>query len=415
MKFAKVFQQALNDEQIPSDWIEKAIQYKQLKKRINKVVNELEDLNIYNSDIKVNNYEIEIINNNKLHTNLNIPITSITKNRLINQLNNSSYNYEIVPINDDNDTTSDINPFDDSIESYNLKISLLEDTKFFQILYNEVETLEKFKFEEEEIFKENIESMCSIISTLTIPNKRNNDLLIWRQIFKIYIESEIFFSTVERMAGKIDNIDLSRDRLILFFKKINETKLLDKFHNKQSLNIYQNFKTLNFEIIKVSNYEKFNNLAVKKILKKFDKNTHFHSKDVFSSIIHKKTNDITNISLDIYYIINSKLLPIIPQIDDYLCPICCSIAIKPIRLKCSHLFCIRCLVKLRRKREDKCPLCREECLLELTVNNLDESLYKYMKLYFPVEVKEKEMENSREIIKEQMGESSGNINKCLIM
>lgn len=35
------------------------------------------------------------------------------------------------------------------------------------------------------------------------------------------------------------------------------------------------------------------------------------------------------------------LLPIIPHIDDYECAICTSIAFKPIRLACSHLFCVR--------------------------------------------------------------------------
>jgi len=67
-------------------------------------------------------------------------------------------------------------------------------------------------------------------------------------------------------------------------------------------------------------------------------------------------------------VLTETLLPIIPSIDgasprhhissdpdfcctfrwvDYTCLICTSIAYIPIRLRCSHLFCVRCLVKVR--------------------------------------------------------------------
>jgi hypothetical protein len=39
--------------------------------------------------------------------------------------------------------------------------------------------------------------------------------------------------------------------------------------------------------------------------------------------------------------IHETLLPVIPHIDDYTCLICTSIAFKPIRLACGHMFCVR--------------------------------------------------------------------------
>jgi len=39
--------------------------------------------------------------------------------------------------------------------------------------------------------------------------------------------------------------------------------------------------------------------------------------------------------------IGETILPIIPHVDDYSCAICTSIAFKPIRLSCGHLFCVR--------------------------------------------------------------------------
>lgn len=45
--------------------------------------------------------------------------------------------------------------------------------------------------------------------------------------------------------------------------------------------------------------------------------------------------------------VGETLLPIIPAVDDYACLICTSIAFKPIRLTCGHLFCVRRVSDLR--------------------------------------------------------------------
>jgi len=76
------------------------------------------------------------------------------------------------------------------------------------------------------------------------------------------------------------------------------------------------------------------------------------------------------------YVISENLLSIIPDIDDYTCPVCASLTFKPgklpilyhscriVRLACSHVFCIRCLVMLQRQRKAKCPICRAEVVLQ---------------------------------------------------
>jgi len=62
--------------------------------------------------------------------------------------------------------------------------------------------------------------------------------------------------------------------------------------------------------------------------------------------------------------IAEKLFPIVPSLDDYVCAICTNLAFKPIRLSCTHLFCARCLVKMQRKGEGSCPMCRAPSVLE---------------------------------------------------
>jgi len=98
---------------------------------------------------------------------------------------------------------------------------------------------------------------------------------------------------------------------------------------------------------------------------------------------------------------SSKLLTIIPQLDDYLCPICQSISVKPVRLSCSHVFCVRCLVKLQREAKRFCPMCRSDVVLQADATNLDVSLLNFLRTYFPREAKEKQKENEHEVVLEQ--------------
>lgn len=57
------------------------------------------------------------------------------------------------------------------------------------------------------------------------------------------------------------------------------------------------------------------------------------------------------------------LVSIVPQVDDHLCPICFTIYWKPIRMKCKHVFCIRCTVLMQRQKKKFCPLCREDVIM----------------------------------------------------
>lgn len=61
---------------------------------------------------------------------------------------------------------------------------------------------------------------------------------------------------------------------------------------------------------------------------------------------------------------NSQILSHVPQIEDYNCPMCLELKWRPVRLKCDHVFCIRCLVVMQEKKQGNCPLCRERTVLE---------------------------------------------------
>lgn len=487
MKFAKTFQKQLDEETLPEEWVNKAIQYKSLKKIINKTALELEKVGVSRDDMAVN-YEISKTHR-KVRPVLRLNVPALDEKLIVDQLDQLGYKYEITEIDPEQspqkqaqqqprpetieegavpdspqipvspefeflhpdvasgnscftpsnssllepplDRTVSNQSLQDSIEDsihaslrelpksakssvvtntdksphYLITVSLHEDAKFFQTLYDEIEALNDFRSERESEIVDWVEKIAGIVAKASSPQVRRNDLYVWRQIFQLYSESQIFFSTLERSAGTLNN-NTSKMRYAQFLQEVEDQGLVKRFKQKESLEAFMEFKQLNDAILKVSNFQSLNILAISKILKKFDKRTHLDSKELFPELVKSAQNaNIMQESLgrDVFAIIGHRLLNIIPQVDDYLCPICCELAYKPVRLDCGHLFCLRCLIKLRRKGEDKCPLCRKNVVMKADSGNLDVSLMEYMKVYFPKEVKEKEIQNDKEIIQEQYG------------
>ncbi|KAL8810124.1 MAG: hypothetical protein Q9223_003789 [Gallowayella weberi] len=110
--------------------------------------------------------------------------------------------------------------------------------------------------------------------------------------------------------------------------------------------------------------------------------------------------------------LSNEILAIVPQLNDYLCPVCFNVSYKPIRLMCGHVFCIRCMVVMQRSRQTHCPLCRGDVVMQADSVNLDLALMNFLKTFFPVEVKQKQKENERDSGIDQYGEA---YEKCIVM
>jgi len=55
---------------------------------------------------------------------------------------------------------------------------------------------------------------------------------------------------------------------------------------------------------------------------------------------------------------------VVPRLEDYTCPVCLSLAWLPVRLKCHHVFCVRCVIKMQREHKRHCPLCRGNVVMQ---------------------------------------------------
>ncbi|KAI0404039.1 hypothetical protein F4802DRAFT_261868 [Xylaria palmicola] len=111
---------------------------------------------------------------------------------------------------------------------------------------------------------------------------------------------------------------------------------------------------------------------------------------------------------------STELISVVPQLDDYLCPICFAIAYWPVRLHCQHVFCSRCLVKMSRKDDRHCPLCRADTIMMAGLENFDAERAAFLRKYFPKEVKEKVRANERERNQEIFGPSHDSLHCCVM-
>ncbi|CAG8435833.1 2941_t:CDS:2, partial [Scutellospora calospora] len=301
----------------------------------------------------------------------------------------------LVPSNDDN-VELPVTPLVDH-EASNMEkaltqtpstscIKLESDGKFFIILLEEIYQLNCLQKQNQDKFLTNLQNLQKLLIDVTSPFKK--DLYTWRKIFQIYIEDKIFVGNTEA-DRKERNWKFSQEQLACFIDKVNKDHLIKKLKDPLSKIAFEKFLKLNNSLISMKQFQYLNQVTMSKILKKHDKKTHLNSISDFKHLMEKDSFLSESTFKSLCYELE-QLTTIIPQLDDYNCPICLNIAWKPIRLCCTHVFCVRCLVKSIRKRTRNCPVCRAKN----AIYNADE-MYK------------KQKEDDRERIAEEMEAITG--------
>ncbi|TDL24707.1 hypothetical protein BD410DRAFT_785400 [Rickenella mellea] len=352
-------------------------------------------------------------------------------------------------------------------------ISLSSDAAFFHVLQNALETLAAHLSAVREDFTQSLESLSfsisnsalpesairgrfhpysadtdpsdvhspfspfsSMSSTSIIPGRKakTSDLYAWREIFQLYVETEIFESMSERSRGE-RNIEDSEKRLALFIERLRGRGLKESpsLKTKESREALETFFQLNMLILNLKKFQQANTEAARKILKKRTKRTALplptsmtpQSSSLFiipaafqqssqTDMLTLMPSGLASLPHLLVQAIGETLLPVVPHIDDYACLICTSIAFKPIRLACGHLFCVRCLVKMQKAGKSNCPMCRATTVLQANRRNVDWALLNFMYDWFPVETKVKQKQNEKESQKEQLEEMGIEDTGCIV-
>jgi hypothetical protein len=320
-------------------------------------------------------------------------------------------------------------------------IPLTADSEFLDTLTNALANLSSLQTQQRDNFVKQTNSLCSTVARVASPYASKSDLYVWREIFSLYVEMQIFESQREKDRGEL-SVDESEARLKRFAEELAkrgwavdaappsapQKKGLAKrmglrkgekssassggdlpLKDARSVTALEDFLRLNLALLDVKKFQRVNVEAARKILKKHDKRTALTassdlrtfmaqqeaararamvagvglsglvdvSPEAFggsaggalvpthpslAALLPSSTTGLLSESLPhiLLSLLTSTLLPILPSIDDYSCAICTGVAWRPIRLDCSHLFCIRCLVKLQKKGKVDCPLCRSK-------------------------------------------------------
>lgn len=382
-------------------------------------------------------------------------------------------------------------------------IPLTADTQFLDTLTASLSKLSELQNSQKDTFVTSTEDLCASVARAASPYASKNDLYVWREIFQLWVDMQIFESQREKDRGEL-SVDESEARLKRFAEELKrrgwlaeKSDVLDPnrpatagfaaggklsrrkadmqdaltlpMKDVRSTSAVEDFLRLNLALLDVKKFQRVNVEAARKILKKHDKRTALtassglrdfvrqqeasHMRALaaagaastllggggggmtaestgtlvapahgthpsLAALLPSSTTGLLSESLPhiLLSLLTTTLLPILPSVDDYSCAICTGLAWRPIRLDCSHLFCIRCLVKLQKSGKADCPLCRAKNVVQSADGrNLDEATVNMLKLWFPHEVGEKDKENESDRRKEELKELGFESHKCLVM
>ncbi|KAJ1957137.1 hypothetical protein GGI12_005108 [Dipsacomyces acuminosporus] len=285
---------------------------------------------------------------------------------------------------------------DGAVAETQVTVRLQADQFFFDQLIKYIDRTHAFEQQYTKQYNSNVSAMGTELTAVTSPFK--HDFEIWREIFRLYMDADVW-SHAEGDFRPTNTAKEGQERFAEYIRHITKLGLPNKFRDPLSAKLLMNFYKLNSELIHMKLLQEMNEEATRKIIKKHDKRTHLVAKTQFPQFV---AIDATSLTKALIYTIHTNLVGIVPQLDDYLCPMCLSIVWRPLRLECSHIFCSRCVVKASRRSMFNCPVCRAKgAIYRAGVNNIDNALLNFLKLYFPKEIKEKQRDTQKEITEDE--------------
>ena len=425
MKFGQDFELALARGEYPPEWVHSAISYKELKKCIKRVQQELLSLGLDKDTLdalwnrtggEVEHTE-EANADSAFHYAIDGETVSFTPKltllidprtgspidawlspdtrKILRRLARSSQaeNRELSPERERSPTASPNLP---GQQVQLVEVPLTADSEFFQTLRQELACLDDLQKAEYARLQDEINQLGSELRILQAKKSKRSkkEIDTWRRIFELYADAEVFLSSHEADAGARDASHAQKHLQSFTQSLTTQQKTPDfKLGHEANTALFR-FLRINVKLLRLIKFQEINRTALNKIMKKFDKRTALHAT---SSVSRSLTNSspfmVQDLARATSFTISTEVLSIIPQLNDYLCPICFSISWRPVRLRCNHLFCIRCMIVLQREEKTKCPLCRDEVVMEATERNIDGETVEFMKKNFKADVKAKQKQN----------------------
>lgn len=398
MKFAHEFKETLDREGFPEHWRAAAIPYSQLKKCLKKVQKELETLGLdketlqsllaaqtvspQGEPIPVARYKLDHANaEHLLRPRLSVFVhlqdgqvidasLSPASCAFLQKLSGRRLPSPTSPCLEAANSVDTVSLPEDSTHLgegglERIEVPLVFDGEFFNILQNDVDSLDVLQEQEETSMEMDIKVLSEQVSAVAKPSKKftKSDLNRWREIFDLYLDAQVFFSSHELDHGARSSAKAVQ-QLIWFQQEVQNREILKKFKIPSSRVAYACFLQLNATLLQNLKFQEINRTAITKILKKFDKRTSLGASVSFRNAVCAQRFLAGSVAKKMCAQLSNEVVSVVPRVEDYSCPVCFSIAWYPVRLKCSHFFCVRCIIKMQREKKRECPLCREDVVLD---------------------------------------------------
>jgi E3 ubiquitin-protein ligase BAH len=148
-----------------------------------------------------------------------------------------------------------------------VEVPLSSDSAFFQILNKELSILNDLQERERNRLTQEIVLVGNEVKAISdaASSSAKSDLNTWREIFRLYTESQVFFSTGERDAG-MRNSTSAQKQLQSFTDVVARQKRGFKL-KKSSKASLDRFLRVNVELLRNLRFHEINSLALTKIMK----------------------------------------------------------------------------------------------------------------------------------------------------
>ncbi|TKA27091.1 hypothetical protein B0A54_17035 [Friedmanniomyces endolithicus] len=315
----------------------------------------------------------------------------------------------------------------DAADAKWIQLPLATAKEFFDLLAPKLDELEQLREAETRKLEEEILDLGEAVENVVQPVREGfeatravsyRDLYFWREMFRLYLEHPVFYASTEQNRGALTFTE-AKGRLQAYDRRLRDTGLLGKLKTPQARLAAKQFLDLNFDILQIMHFQEVNARAMTKILKKFDKRTHLEGQQFRKDLVSKYPalqpptsrnaggagGFANSIARDLFAEISSKVLSIVPQIDDWSCPVCYEMAWRPVSLGCCRsIYCIRCIIKLQGDGVTRCPTCNGESIAKADGRNIDSEAMEFLEKYFPLETKKRQKENEKADLERRFGE-----------
>ncbi len=151
---------------------------------------------------------------------------------------------------------------------HRVEVPLRHDHEFFQMLKSGVLGLNTLQTDEKAELTKEIGSLGQEIAKIAAPSQSSarTDMYIWREIFSLYTNSQVFFSTSEQDKHTRDT-GTAEKQLQHFSIRLRDLNVTQSFRRKQSYVALDRFLHLNLVLLRNLSFQELNTTATTKILK----------------------------------------------------------------------------------------------------------------------------------------------------